>query len=565
MDDVKTLISRLALAQLRRREFLKLAGLTASSSVLAACVAASPTGSASEGSTASEGTSSAPPQVLRYPMTNDATGNWDYTLSGGGFGLSMGLELMDGLTELDVETGEPKPKVAESWEFTEEGAVCTFTLRDDVTWSDGTPVTAHDFEFAIKRNFDPASASQYAWALYQIEGGEDYNTGVTTDPDTVGVTALDDTHLEIRLREPTPYLPMLTALWVTYPLKRDLLESTGAEWWHPENAITNGPFRPESWEIDQKWTIVRNENYWGTMPTIERIEYTLFENDETQGVAAYEADELDIAQVSAADMERLSNDPELSQQLHIWSRSANWQLRLDMSNAASPLAELNVRQALYLAIDRERLATNVLKGTMEPAWTFLPSGTMGYNPDARLQGTVDDAKQLMADAGYPDGAGFPGFKLVYVATQGDATLMSQAIAGMWKENLGIDVELVPAPNDWRTLIRTEPYDMYIGRWYADYEDPQDWHNLALVEDSFSTHYANQEWIDAVEAAKVELDVEKRRQMYEEAEVALIADAPVIPLTYPSQIWLIKPNITGLVPRNLIGQPSYRQAQVEALP
>lgn len=561
--DTESRIRQLAMAQLRRRQFLKFAALAAGGSALAACAPTAPAGSTTEAGGAGETTSETPPQVLRYPMTNDTTGNWDYTLSGGAFGLSMGLELMDALTELDVETGEPKPKVAESWEFNEDGSVCTFTLRSDVTWSDGSPVTAHDFEFAIKRNFDPASASQYAWALYQIEGGEDFNTGVTTDPETVGVKALDDTHLEIRLREPTPYLPMLTALWVTFPLKREVLEEFGAEWWHPENALTNGPFRPESWEIDQKWTIVRNENYWDTPPTIERVEYTLFENDETQGVAAYEADELDIAQVSAADMERVSNDPELSQQLHVWSRSANWQLRLDMSNAASPLADLNVRRALYLAIDREALATNVLKGTMEPAWTFLPSGTMGYNPDARLQGTVEDAQQFMADAGYPNGEGFPGFKLVYVATQGDATLMSQAIAGMWKETLGIDVELVPAPNDWRTLIRTEPYDMYIGRWYADYEDPQDWHNLGLVEDSFSTHYTNAEWTEAVEAAKVELDVETRRQMYEEAEAALIADVPIIPLTYPSQIWLIKPNIQGLVPRNLIGQPSYRNASVEA--
>ena len=104
--------------------------------------------------------------------------------------------------------------------------------------------------------------------------------------------------------------------------------------------------------------------------------------------------------------------------------------------------------------------------------------------------------------------------------------------------------------------------MYIGRWYADYEDPQDWHNLMLVQDHVSTHYANQEWIDDVEAAKVELDPAKRRQMYEDAEVDLIADTPIIPLTYPSQIWMIKPHVKGLVPRNLIGYPTYRQARIE---
>ena len=200
MDAEKRILS-FALAQLRRREFLKLAALSAGGSLLAACAPTAPAGTATEAGTAESGAAAAPPQVLRYPLTNEATGNWDYTLSGGSFGLNMGLELMDGLTQLDVTTGLPAPKVAESWEFNEDGSVCTFTLRSDVTWSDGTPVTAHDFEFAIKRNFDPAAASQYAWALYQIAGGEDYNTGVTTDPETVGVKALDDAHLEITLRE----------------------------------------------------------------------------------------------------------------------------------------------------------------------------------------------------------------------------------------------------------------------------------------------------------------------------------------------------------------------------
>ena len=192
-----------------------------------------------------------------------------------------------------------------------------------------------------------------------------------------------------------------------FPLKRELLEHVGADWWLPENSITNGPFRVESWDIDQKWTIVRNENYWDEMPTIERIEYTLFENDEVQALASYEADELDIALVSASDMERIANDPDFDDELNIWTRAANWQLRLDMSNEASPLSDLKVRQALYLAIDRERLTENVLKGTMAPAWTFIPPGTTGHNPDARLQGTVEDAKKLLAEAGYPDGEGFP--------------------------------------------------------------------------------------------------------------------------------------------------------------
>jgi oligopeptide transport system substrate-binding protein len=554
------MISSSGLSRFSRRQFLQLTALTTGAGLLAACAPAAPTGSTNTAPSAA-GNESAPAQVLRYPMTNEATGNWDYTLSGGGFGLTMGLELMDGLTELDIETGEPRPKVAESWEFLEDGSLVHFTLRAGVTWSDGSPVTAHDFEYAIKRNFDPATASQYAWALYQIEGGEDFNTGVTSDPDSVGVKALDDTHLEIRLREPTPYLPMLTALWVTFPLKREVIEKFGAEWWHPENALTNGPFKPQSWEVDQKWTVVRNEHYWDTLPTIERVEYTLFENDETQALTAYEADELDIALVSAADIERVSNDETLKSQLNVWTRSANWQLRLDMSNQASPLKEQKVRQALYLAIDRERLANNVLKGTMKPAWTFLPPGTVGYNPEARLQGSVEDARRLLGEAGYADGAGFPGFKLVYVATQGDAQLIAQAIAGMWKDALNITAELVPAPNDWRQLIKTEPYDMYLGRWYADYEDPQDWHNLLMVEDHGSMHYKNEQWIGEVEAAKVELDSDKRRQMYEQAEADLIADAPVIPLLYPSQSWVIKPYVQGLVPRNLIGYPNYRHARI----
>ena len=175
-----------------RRQFLKVTGLGVSATLLAACAPAAPGSTTGPAQAGSSGEAS---QVLRYPMTNEQTGNWDYTLSGGGFGLTMGLELMDGLTELDVKTGEPRPKVAEKWEFLEGGSVVRFTLRKGVTWSDGSPVTAHDFAFAIKRNFDPATASQYAWALYQIAGGEDYNAGKTADPETVGVKALDDSTL----------------------------------------------------------------------------------------------------------------------------------------------------------------------------------------------------------------------------------------------------------------------------------------------------------------------------------------------------------------------------------
>ena len=552
------MISKNSSNRFTRRQFLQFSALGASAALIAACAPVAPGAAPSPAQASKQGTTA---QILRYPMSNEQTGNWDYTLSGGGFGLTMGLELMDGLTELDVTTGEPRPKVAEKWEFQENGSVVLFTLRKGVTWSDGSPLTAHDFEFAIKRNFDPKTASQYAWALYQIAGGEDYNSGKTADPNTVGVKALDDTHLEIRLREPTPYLPKLTALWVTYPLKKEIIDKYGAEWWHPDHALTNGPFQVKSWEADQKWTVVRNENYWDTKPTIERVEYTLFENDETQALAAYEAGELDIALVAAADIERVSKDDKLKGELHNWTRSANWQLRLDMSNDKSPLHDQKVRQALYLAIDRERLANNVLKGTMKAAWTFLPPGTVGYNEKARLQGTNDDAKRLLGEAGFPDGKGFPGFKFVFVQNQGDSALIAQAIAGMWKEVLGIDVELVPAPKDWRDLIKKQPYDLYLGRWYADYDDPQDWHNLLLVEDHGSTHYKNEKWIAAVNAAKVELDANKRRAMYEAAEVDLIADAPVIPILYPSQIWVIKPQVQGLVPRNLIGYPSYRNAKV----
>src|SRR4029453_3134463 len=185
-------------------------------------------------------------------------------------------------------------------------------------------------------------------------------------------------------------------------------------------------YKMESWEHDQSMVLVLNENFHGDKPSVTRIEYTIFENPPADALNVFQTGELDVAQVTVNNFDFVSGDSELSPLQYHQAVSGTWELRLDMSNAASAIADVNVRKALYLAIDRDLLTQTVLKGYMTPAYVLLPPDIPSYNPDLRLQGTLDDAKKFLSDAGFANGEGFKGIQLGYAAAQENAELVAQA-------------------------------------------------------------------------------------------------------------------------------------------
>jgi oligopeptide transport system substrate-binding protein len=482
-------------------------------------------------------------QTLRLAFTNPTVA-FDTGREGGT--PELHLLLFDGLTFYNWETHVTEPVIASSWDYDPNTLTYIFHLRDDVKWTTGATVTAADFEWTWKRNLSPELASPNVSFLGYIKNAVSYNSGTAAAAD-VGVTALDDRTLQVVMEQPTPFFPMITSLWPFFPLPRAVIESVGDDkWMEPENIQSVGPFVFERWDHDQQMVFRRNETYWGKRPTLEHVIYRLYQNASQQALASYEADELDFAPVAPAETDRVLADSKLSTEVVHWPESRNWQLRIDHRNPNTVLKNVNVRKALYLAIDRDLIVKQLIKGQGVASLNFVPPDIPGNNPGAALPGGPAEAKQFMATAGYPGGQGFPGFKLGYVPTQAEGVLVSQALVSMWKDVLGINVELLAVPTDWRTRIRTEPYDMYYGGWGSDYLDPNDWHNVIFEGDYWQSHYTDPTYLDMIKKANLEPDPTVRNQKYADAESYLIKDQMVtIPIFFGATTWVQKPWVRSL--------------------
>ena len=484
-------------------------------------------------------------QILRRPSEEPL--DFDLPLIGGGIGIELAFLLFDGLTFFDWEERKVLPAAASSWDVSPDGLTYTFHLNKGMTWNDGSPLTAGDFEYAIRRNLTPELTGNEVSYLYPIKGAEEFNTKKTTDPSTVMIKATDDFTLQMTLIGVTPYWPVIVSMWNTFPISKKSVDKGGAKWMEPGNILSNGRYYLDSWTHDQKMVLKRNDKFRGTKSVIDTIEYHISQTPVTSGLTAFQAGEVDLATVVATNIDFVNGDAKLSALKRTIPISGTWQLRLDNSNAQSPIAMLNVRKALYLAIDRVLLCSKVLKGLNVPSLVLLPPDMPGYNPDAALKGTMDDAKKLLSDAGFAGGKGFPGFKLGYSPKQPNAQAVSEALIQMWNDNLGItNVTAFAVPTDWRTRIKTEKFDMYLGDWQSDYSDPYDWHNVIFAGDAWQSHYTDPKFLDMAKKAAVEPDPTKRIQQYQDIESYLIKDQmAVIPLYIDGEVWVVQPWVKGL--------------------
>jgi len=208
-------------------------------------------------------------QVLRLACEEPET--FDLGTIGGGIGIQWANHLFEGLVVYDWENQQVVPGAAETWDISTDNLTYTFHLRPGMLWSDGSPLTAHDFEYAIKRNLEPELAGPLATFLYPIKGAEEYFVGTTTDPATVAVTATDDVTLEMTLIGVTPYWLSILSLWTAMPIPKSAVDAAGVQWMEPETIVSNGRYKMESWEHDQSLVMVQNENYYGTKPSVTRI------------------------------------------------------------------------------------------------------------------------------------------------------------------------------------------------------------------------------------------------------------------------------------------------------
>lgn len=486
-------------------------------------------------------------QVFRYP--NFEPLHFDPATIESRPEILVSMALFDPLITFD-DAGHVVPLAARSWEVSKDRLTYTFHLRPGMQWSDGHPVTAADYEYAWKRVVDPETASDYASAFYPINGALDFNKGKTKDRDTVAVKAVDTLTLRATLTEPAAYFPRLVSTWNYMPVPRWQVEKYGKKWVEADNHVGNGMFMLQKWEHDREIVIVPNPRYWGAKPTLQRVVFTLTDDPFRTSLPAFENNELDVTdQIQPGDIDRVKKDPTLSKELQKYRWSGTAMMFCDTTNTNSPLSKVKVRQALYLAIDHKRVANEVLRGIYDDAPTITPPGTIGYLADPPLTGGADRARELLAEAGYPDGQGFPEIKLAWPKLV-TFDLVAQALQQMWRDTLKINVNLQrmerkefnAARNSWSK----QPYDAYIDRWGSDYEDPANWANILFdsEQDFFYTKWRNAQFDSLIRKGAGEADPAKRRQMYEAAEKILNTELPAIPIYHLGVIIAVKPWVQG---------------------
>lgn len=484
-------------------------------------------------------------QVVRYNLGAEPK-TIDPALNDAVDGGTVIQNCFEGLMKLN-DKDQPIPGAADKYEMSPDGLTYTFHIRKEAVWSDGKAVKAQDFEYAWKRALDPSIAANYAYYLYVLKNGQEYNSGKAKAED-VGVKAVDDSTLKVTLAYPAAYFLSLTAFATFSPVRQDVVEANKTSWaTKPETYICNGPFKLQSWTAKDTLTIVKNDKYWDAKATkLQKVEMKMIEQ-ETSSLAAFKTGQLDIIDlIPAAELPNLLKDgtAKLYPYLGTYYIDLNVSEKLKAQNPAAykALQDVRVRKALSLAINRKDLVENVTKGGQIPATAFVPKGipedktgkdfrNKDYYPE---NGDVEQAKKLLADAGYPDGKGFP--KLVYLYNSGqNHQNIAQAIQEMWRKNLNINVDL--QNQEWKVFQQTrtdKQYEIARGGWIADYVDPSTFTDLLTSKSGNNEPGYNSPAYDAkIAAAQNETNAAKRMQDLHDAEDILMNDMPLIPLYFYS--------------------------------
>ena len=450
--------------------------------------------------------------------------------------------LMVGLTEFDKDL-KPAPVIAESWQLSDGGKKIVFKLRGDVEWIDGKKVRAQDFEYSWKRLLDPKTASQYAYILFDIVNAAEYAQGRLKDPAQVGVKAVDDQTLVVTLKHPTAYFLAITTFEVTYPQRRDIIEKHDNRWTQPGNIVTNGPFILASWKQQNEIELRGNGKYFRGKPAMDKVTMYMV-TEKTTALTMYEQGNLDFMDESHSiptlDKPRLAKLPEykLVPQL----RGEYYGFAVDRK----PFDNAKLRRAFSLAIDRD-IFPKILQGGKTPATSWIPPGMLAHNPKIGLPYNLNEARRLLAEAGFPEGKGLPPIVLGY-NTQEDHKLVAEAIQAMWQKTLNVVVKI--ENQEWKVYLKklqTDPFVVHRAGWGADYPDPDNFMKL-FTANSGNNHgrWKNAQFDKLLDQAASESDSAKRTQLYDEAQKLLTeTDAAIAPLFWKAEATMLSPKFTGL--------------------
>jgi len=488
-------------------------------------------------------------------------------------------EMFVGLTGQNETTGELVPGVASSWEIeaTDAGAVYTFHLTEGIPWvrynadsgeveqvlddsGNVRYVTANDIVYAWQRTLDPETAGTYAFLPAEyVVGGAAYFGGEGS-VDDLAVVAVDDLTVQITAPEATAFVPYIYGLWMVRPLPQWAVEAGGDEWTEPENINTYGPFALKEWEHDVSITLVKNPYWPGTadspQPKLDEVVNHFL--DPQAAFAEYQAGTLDAVNPPVEEMDRVKSDAVLSTELAISARDCTYYLGYD--NTESPLADsVHLRRALSMAIDRQSIVDNVTKAGQVPARWFSRPGliaapTLDTNPDTGIGYDPMMAQEELAlgleELGLASVDDLPPLEAAYNDSSGHASIL-QAIQQMWKDTLGIEVQLsAREPTTYFTSLSEDAPQIYRAGWCSDYPDADNFLRGVFRSDSSQNDagFNSPEFDALVDQARVETDIEVRRALYAQAEDILVnTQAGIIPIYWYTFVQLTKPYVERTFP------------------
>ena len=464
------------------------------------------------------------------------SGDWENRIVG---------DLFEGLVTEDRQA-RPVPGMAERWEVSDDGLTYTFYLRN-AKWSDGEPVTAHDFVFALQRIMNPQTAAKYAWLQYPIKNAEPINTGDAA-PNTLGVEAVNDRTLKITLENVTPFFLGALTHYTAYPIPQHAYEKHGEDWVKPENIVSNGPYRAVEWVPGSHVRAVANERHHAASQLdIREVVYYVLE-DNSAALKRYEAGEFDILTGFPTDqIERLR--AERADELFVAPFLGLYYYVFNHNTKA--LQDARVREALSMTINRKIITEKIIGRGEIPAYSWVPPGMDNYRPPYEVQWKntpyserVERAKALLREAGIsPDN---PLELVLRYNTDENHKRLAVAVAGMWKP-LGVQVELVntEVKVHYDDLQSHTGFDIARAGWLADYNDPVNMLELLDPDNIYNYgQWKSDQFGELMDRAAKETDLTRRAELFYQAEKLALTESAAIPIYYYVSSNIVSPKISG---------------------
>lgn len=459
-------------------------------------------------------------------------------------------QVEEGLYRLDKD-GKPVPAMAAGMpQISSDGKTYTIKLRDNITWSDGSPVTAKDFEYAWKRTLDPNTKADYNFMVAWLKGGEAYMTGKGT-ADQVQVKAVDDKTLTFTLENPVPFMTAQLSFPVFFPQKKEFVEKYGDKYaTDADKLLFNGPFTLTKWDHEQSLTLVKNDKYWDKNNVkLNEVDVQIASDNNTLA-NLYQSGAIDVARITRDQVDQWKSKPDYTVQPQLYITY------VEMNEDNPALKNEKVRKALGMAIDRSNLVDVVFHDGSKSPTGFVPSGTMDGN-NKEFRATAGDilpkydaaqAKTLLAEGLKEAGlTSFPNLKFTGDDTE-DGKKALEFIQGQWKQNLGIDVTVEAIPHKLRIdRGQKHQFDLLLFNWGADYNDAMTFLDCYESTSPFNeSKFNDPEYDQLIKKARAESDGAKRAQYLVDAEKILVSKMPTAPVNFRAYSYLVKPNAKNIL-------------------